>query len=198
MAFVNVPEARRYRLTSARIPAACCDGLGESAIEAFQASVDGLLSADIEIQDGFITSITPAAESSSSTSNGAPVLDLQGAIVFPTFADLHTHIGAKYMKSCCPRCTPPHPPALSDSSWEAPATHARAGDKRGPFSPRGADKGHTCERSRNPDGSLSGADRSTAADADFWDAEDVFRWAPAQTHHAAAIACHSLQHGVIQ
>jgi hypothetical protein len=40
-----------------------------------------------------------------------------------------------------------------------------------------ADKGHTCERSRNPDGSLSGADRSTAADADLWDADDVFRWA---------------------
>jgi hypothetical protein len=38
-----------------------------------------------------------------------------------------------------------------------------------------ADKGHTCERSRNPDGSLSGADRSTAADADLWDADDVFR-----------------------
>lgn len=37
------------------------------------------------------------------------------------------------------------------------------------------DKGHTCERSRNPDGSLSGADRSTASDAAFWDAEDVYR-----------------------
>ena len=41
--------------------------------------------------------------------------------------------------------------------------------------PSGADKGHTCERSRNPDGSLSGADRSTASDAAFWDSEDVFR-----------------------
>ena len=37
------------------------------------------------------------------------------------------------------------------------------------------DKGHTTERSRNPDGSLSGADRSTAADAAFWDEDDVFR-----------------------
>eukprot|EP00887_Chlorella_sp_A99_P002739 scaffold6.g2739.t1 len=37
------------------------------------------------------------------------------------------------------------------------------------------DKGHTCERSRNPDGSLSGADRSTASDAAFWDADDVYR-----------------------
>ncbi|KAK9806482.1 hypothetical protein WJX73_001862 [Symbiochloris irregularis] len=37
------------------------------------------------------------------------------------------------------------------------------------------DKSHTCERSRNIDGSLSGADRSTAADAAFWDEDDVFR-----------------------
>lgn len=37
------------------------------------------------------------------------------------------------------------------------------------------DKGHTTERSRNPNGSLSGADRSTAADAAFWDADDVFK-----------------------
>jgi cytosine/creatinine deaminase len=37
------------------------------------------------------------------------------------------------------------------------------------------DKSHTTERTRNPDGSLTGADRSTAADAAFWDADDVFR-----------------------
>jgi hypothetical protein len=37
-----------------------------------------------------------------------------------------------------------------------------------------ADKGHTCERSRNPNGSLTGADSSTARDADFWDMGDVF------------------------
>jgi cytosine/adenosine deaminase-related metal-dependent hydrolase len=37
------------------------------------------------------------------------------------------------------------------------------------------DKGHTTERSRNPNGSLSGADRSTARDAAFWDEADVYR-----------------------
>lgn len=42
-------------------------------------------------------------------------------------------------------------------------------------SPRCADKGHTTERSRNPNGSLSGADRSTARDAAFWDEGDVYR-----------------------
>lgn len=41
--------------------------------------------------------------------------------------------------------------------------------------PLPADKGHTTERSRNPNGSLSGADRSTARDAAFWDESDVYR-----------------------
>ena len=40
-----------------------------------------------------------------------------------------------------------------------------------------ADKGHTCERTRNPDGTLTGADRSTAADSEFWDQDDIFRQA---------------------
>lgn len=46
-----------------------------------------------------------------------------------------------------------------------------------------ADKGHTCERSRNPTGNLTGADSSTARDADFWDMEDVFWYAPAVVHN---------------
>jgi cytosine/creatinine deaminase len=37
-----------------------------------------------------------------------------------------------------------------------------------------ADKGHTCERSRNPTGSLTGADASTAQDCSFWNLGDVF------------------------
>ena len=40
---------------------------------------------------------------------------------------------------------------------------------------RRADKGHTCERSRNPNGALSGADASTAADAAHWSLGDVER-----------------------
>ena len=39
-----------------------------------------------------------------------------------------------------------------------------------------ADKAQTGERSRNADGTLSGADRSTAKDAEFWDQEDVYRY----------------------
>lgn len=57
------------------------------------------------------------------------------------------------------------------------------------------DKGHTCERSRNPDGSLTGADRSTAEDAAFWDGEDVYRRAEfglqaAYAHGTSAVRTH--------
>lgn len=45
----------------------------------------------------------------------------------------------------------------------------------------GTDKAQTGERSRNPDGTLTGADRSTAQDADFWDLEDVYRHAVHKT-----------------
>ncbi len=38
-----------------------------------------------------------------------------------------------------------------------------------------ADKAQTGERSRNVDGTLSGADRSTASDAEFWNQDDVYR-----------------------
>lgn len=38
-----------------------------------------------------------------------------------------------------------------------------------------ADKAQTGERSRNADGTLSGADRSTASDAEFWNQDDVHR-----------------------
>ena len=37
------------------------------------------------------------------------------------------------------------------------------------------DKSHTCERNRNADGSLSGADASTGADASLWTIEDVLK-----------------------
>lgn len=37
------------------------------------------------------------------------------------------------------------------------------------------DKAQTGERSRNADGTLSGADRSTASDAEFWNQDDVYR-----------------------
>lgn len=45
-----------------------------------------------------------------------------------------------------------------------------------------ADKAQTGERSRNVDGTLSGADRSTASDAEFWNQDDVYRCFAALLH----------------
>ena len=74
--------------------------------------------------------------------------NLRRTMVFPCFVDLHTHIGA----------SPANINALRSTD-----------------SFRHADKGHTCERSRNPNGTLSGADASTAADAAHWSPADVER-----------------------
>ena len=57
------------------------------------------------------------------------------------------------------------------------------------------DKGHTAERSTNTLGSLSGADRSTAADAAFWSAADVehrmeFSLKCAYAHGTSALRTH--------
>lgn len=57
------------------------------------------------------------------------------------------------------------------------------------------DKGHTCERSRNDDGSLSGADRSTASDSEQWNVDDLdrrmnFAIASAYAHGTSALRTH--------
>lgn len=67
------------------------------------ADVDGLTCVDIEVKDGLIEAIRPAKLKKNSASskkgmmgfNTANVFDVAGGIVFPTFADLHTHIGAR-------------------------------------------------------------------------------------------------------
>lgn len=129
---------------------------------------DRLVHVDITVVDGIITAIDRAVArppgngagtnrgggGSGAGTSGAPlstppVFNLGGALAFPCFADLHTHI----------------------------------------------DKAFTCERSRNPTGSLTGADRSTAADAAFWDGADVaarmdFSLRCAASHGTAALRTH--------
>lgn len=125
---VEIPKSRHYVLSNASIPLGCIEGLDTSD---FHICIDQIATVDLEVSDGKIASIRPASRNfQQSIFHSQPHrIDLKYKIIFPTFADLHTHI----------------------------------------------DKGHTTERSRNPDGSLSGADRSTAADAQFWDGDDVFR-----------------------
>lgn len=110
MSFITLPDANQYTLLGARIPSACCRGLGETPIHTFRCCEDGLLDADIEVRDGLIFSITPASDVRVSGSKNDSVLDLRGSIVLPTFADLHTHIGTRnsngiYPYFVFPKCT---------------------------------------------------------------------------------------------
>lgn len=162
-----------YALRSAHVPVCCLEGLDPNSLDV---NVDGLALVDIVVRDGAIETIQR-----SGALNGAsfryPELDLKGKMVLPTFADLHTHIGVLEqfgVVTCWALSIPLH--------YNETCTSI-------------ADKGHTCERSRNPDGSLTGADRSTAADAAFWDADDVrrrmhFGVASAYAHGTSALRTH--------
>jgi cytosine deaminase len=88
-----IPDFNHYWLTNAHVP----DGLlvrskqGRSrnwSAVSF-APLDDLLRVDMEIVDGFITSIATAG---TLTNYSAPSLDLNGGMVFPCFVDMHTHL----------------------------------------------------------------------------------------------------------
>lgn len=109
------------------------------------ADVDGVITADVQVQSGRLQSILP----SGSSETAGICVDMQHSMMFPTFVDIHTHI----------------------------------------------DKSHTCERSRNDDGSLTGADRSTASDSYQWNTEDLkrrmdFAVQSAYAHGTSALRTH--------
>jgi cytosine deaminase len=77
--FAALPDARRFVLGNARLPSALVD-----------ASLPGsgdLLAADIVVADGRVEAIVAAG-----TSTEIPRADLDGGMVWPCFADIHTHI----------------------------------------------------------------------------------------------------------
>lgn len=78
--FAKVPDARRFVLGNARLPAALvADGPPGSG--------NDILPADIVIADGRVEAIVAAG-----TSPGIPRVDLDGGMVWPCFADIHTHV----------------------------------------------------------------------------------------------------------
>jgi cytosine/adenosine deaminase-related metal-dependent hydrolase len=86
---VEVPASSHYVLANARVPAGCVEG-GLPA--GTHVCVDHLAELDIEVRDGRVAALHPAGEAAAHTR--ARALDLRGKMVLPTFADLHTHIGA--------------------------------------------------------------------------------------------------------
>ena len=183
---VAVPSRDHYVLANAHVPTGCIEG-GASSIAGGGASlcvdVDNLAAVDIVVRGGQVAALYPAGSARQHTR--ARQVDLAGKMVLPTFADLHTHIGGRgrhaYGAAGCvalpqaslilPPCTllpPGCTSSLLPKQFSTSACHRT-------FLFSTADKGHTTERSRNPNGSLSGADRSTARDAAFWDEADVRR-----------------------
>jgi len=79
--FATIPEAGRYALCNATVPAVLAEGApGEP-------SFDGLVTADIVVADGRIERLSP-----SGTETDLPGFDLAHGMVWPTFVDMHTHI----------------------------------------------------------------------------------------------------------
>ncbi len=78
--FAAVPEARRYVLANATLPAALVGTLPPTP------EGDDLINADIIVADGRIESVGGAVDAA------APRLDLERGMVWPCFVDMHTHI----------------------------------------------------------------------------------------------------------
>ena len=84
---VQVPAENHYTLNNANVPV--CLVSEDAGVEADTASVDHTALLDIEVLDGTIASMAPAGKAKA---KGRPV-DCAGRMVWPTFVDLHTHIG---------------------------------------------------------------------------------------------------------
>ena len=78
--FAEVADVRRYVLGNARLPAALVADVPPG-------SGNDILSTDIVIADGRVEAIVAAG-----TSTEIPRVDLDGGMVWPCFADIHTHI----------------------------------------------------------------------------------------------------------
>nr|WP_250811014.1 cytosine deaminase [Neorhizobium tomejilense] len=80
-AFMTLPDARRFALTNATLPAVLVKGLPAAA-------KDGLMEADLVIADGKIEAILPKGSAPADLVSA----DMRGGMVWPCFADMHTHL----------------------------------------------------------------------------------------------------------
>src|SRR6476469_7463599 len=81
--FAAVPPGRCYVLRRATVPAALVAAPG------LPAAGDGLVAADIAVEDGRIVATAPAG---SFTGGDAPVFDMDRGMVWPGLVDVHTHL----------------------------------------------------------------------------------------------------------
>ncbi|TSD83459.1 cytosine deaminase [Mycobacterium sp. KBS0706] len=83
MGFARLPDARRYRLANATVPACLAEGAD------LVPDAEGLARADLTIDGGILAAIRPAG---SPDPEGLPALDLDRGMVWPAFVEAHTHL----------------------------------------------------------------------------------------------------------
>ena len=79
--FATVPDADRYVLANATLPAVTVDGFEGDDVG------EGLMVADIIVSDGKIEALRPAG-----SVTDLPAFDLDDGQVWPCFVDMHTHL----------------------------------------------------------------------------------------------------------
>ncbi|TPW30916.1 cytosine deaminase [Martelella alba] len=82
MNFVELPSARRFALKHCTLPKIAVNGADDFTAR------EGLIKADLIIADGRIEQILPYGAADA----GLPAADLRDGMVWPCFAELHTHI----------------------------------------------------------------------------------------------------------
>jgi cytosine/creatinine deaminase len=82
--FIDIPEDDRFLLRNTTVPACLIDGLADTA----EIDADGLARIDIAVENGRIVDISATGGGTGDT----PAADLGESMVWPCFADLHTHI----------------------------------------------------------------------------------------------------------
>ena len=83
--FIDIPDGGGFVLRNATVPVCLIENPPASAT----ADADGLANMDIDVADGRIASLSAGGDSPAA---GATAVDLDGSMVWPCFADVHTHI----------------------------------------------------------------------------------------------------------
>jgi hypothetical protein len=87
-AFLTLPERSDFVLARCRAPLCCLCADTVANKSAFQEDADCLVECDIAVRDGRIASVSRPSDWPQDV-----VVHCAGAIAFPAFVDLHTHIG---------------------------------------------------------------------------------------------------------
>lgn len=120
MPFLTLPDANRFALRGATLPAVLVDGVSAPTRE-------GLVSADLVIAGGKIEAILPEGTADATL----PGTELGASMVWPTFVDMHTHIDKGHIWDRKPNISGDFEGALGavradrEANWSAEDVRAR-------------------------------------------------------------------------